>query len=105
MEDVSWSVAYNAKKEDQTEMKNVVGTKTQKETETDAQGVTWYFFLQASCDHCWSLIQESWGSDVLSVTERASVERHNDEIWRKRKRGKKTRKEIDVKEQFTKSIH
>lgn len=62
-------------------------------TETDAQGVTWYFFLQASCDHCCRLIKESWGSDVLSVTERASVGRHNnDEIRQNRKGGKETRK-------------
>lgn len=73
------------KKEDQMGMKNVVGTKTQKvQAETDAQVLTQYFFLQASCDHCWRLSQESWGSDVLSVTERASVGRHNNvEIQKK----------------------
>lgn len=47
--------------------------------EINTRGVTWCFFLQASCLHCWRLTHEVWGSDVLSVNERASVERHNSE--------------------------
>lgn len=69
------------KKEDQIGIKNIVRI----QRAIDAGGVTWCFFPQASCLHCWRLTQEGWGSDVLSVTERTSVERENSE-----KRGEET---------------
>lgn len=65
-------------KGDQIGIKNIVRI----QREINAGGVTWCFFPQASCLHCWRLTQEGWDSDVLSVTERASVERHNSEETR-----------------------
>lgn len=71
-------------KGDQIGRKNIVRI----QREINAGGVTWCFFPQASCLHCWRLTQEGWDSDVLSVTERASVERH--------KRDKRQEQKVDA---------